>query len=40
MFLLDHAAYCPPTATRTTTAEKVSAWERLKEFQVSIETPM
>jgi len=38
MFLLDHATYCPPAATRTTLEELVSAWERLthlSEFKFS-----
>jgi hypothetical protein len=41
MFLLDHATYCPPAATRTTLEELVSSWERLThlpEFRVSNHT--
>jgi hypothetical protein len=41
MFLLDHATYCPPAATRTTLEELVSSWERLthlSEFRVSNRT--
>jgi hypothetical protein len=41
MFLLDHATYCPPAATRTTLEELVSSWERLthlSEFRVSYHT--